>query len=257
MSDIPKTFDWRYYDRHYFQTPGGKKYRVADGSLRGWSYNNETGEFFGAASIVKAWKEVFNPSNLLEVGAGRGTFIAYAREEAGIEAFGFDFSEWAVGAGRYGQIGDTLHKCKAEWIRLHDATEPWPYEDDSFDLVLALDFFEHIYEDDLAFVIGELYRVSSKYVFLQTAVSGTGGLQGREETGYVLKKGEKAPVGLEGCAVAGHVTVKSEDWWINRLDHDDWLLCRDLKEHFVAVTDAAVIRNWLLNSILIYEKLED
>ncbi len=255
MSDIPKTFDGRYYDRHYFQTPEGKKYRVADGSLRGWSYNNETGEFLGARQIVNSWKEVFDPSNLLEVGAGRGTFIAYAREEAGIEAFGFDFSEWAVGAGRYGQIGDTLHKCKAEWIRLHDATEPWPYEDDSFDLVLALDFLEHIYEEDLEFVISEMRRVTKKYMFLQTAVAGTGGLQGREEEGYLLIKGEPTPQGLEGSAVAGHVTVRKEAWWFDRLDHEDWLLRRDLKEHFVAVTGDAVIRNWLLNSIIVLEKL--
>jgi len=254
MSDIPKTFDGRYYDRHYFQTPGGKKYRVADGSLRGWSYNNETGEFFGAASIVKAWKEVFNPSNLLEVGAGRGTFIAYAREEAGIEAFGFDFSEWAVGSGRYGQIGDTLHKCKAEWIRLHDATEPWPYEDDSFDLVVALDFLEHIYEEDLEFVISEMRRVAKKYMFLQTAVAGDG-INRPEEEGYLLIKGEPAPQGLEGSAVAGHVTVRKESWWYDILDHEDWMLRRDLKEHFVAVTDEATIRNWLLNSIIALEKL--
>ncbi len=255
MSDIPTTFNGRYYDRHYFQTPEGKKYRISDGSLRGWSYNNETGEFLGAAHIVKSWKEVFNSINLLDVGAGRGTFVAYAREVAGIEAFGFDFSEWAVGAGRYGQIGDTLHKCKAEWLRLHDATDPWPYEDDSFELVVALDFYEHIYEEDLDFVIGELYRVSSKYVFLQIAVSGTGGLQGREQKGYFLNKGEKAPEGLEGCAVAGHVTVKPETWWLDRLEHEDWLIRRDLKEHFVAITEEAVIRNWLLNSIIVLEKL--
>ncbi len=255
MSDIPKTFNGRYYDRHYFQTPGGKKYRVADGSLQGWSYNNSTGEFLGAGPIAMAWKEVFEPRNLLDVGAGRGTFIAYAREEAGIEAVGFDFSEWAVGEGRYGQVGDTLHKCKAEWLRLHDATDPWPYEDDSFELVVALDFYEHIYEEDLDFVIGELYRVSSKYVFLQIAVSGTGGLQGREQKGYFLNKGEKAPEGLEGCAVAGHVTVKPETWWLDRLEHEDWLIRRDLKEHFVAITEEAVIRNWLLNSIIVLEKL--
>ena len=255
MSDIPKTFDGGYYDRHYFQTPEGKKYRISDGSLRGWSYNNETGEFLGAAHIVKSWKEVFNSINLLDVGAGRGTFVAYAREVAGIEAFGLDFSEWGVGGGRDGEIGDTLHKCKAEWLRLHDATDPWPYEDDSFELVVALDFYEHIYEEDLDFVIGELYRVSSKYVFLQIAVSGTGGLQGREQKGYFLNKGEKAPEGLEGCAVAGHVTVKPETWWLDRLEHEDWLIRRDLKEHFVAITEEAVIRNWLLNSIIVLEKL--
>ena len=257
MSDIPNEFGKEYYDRDYFQTPGGKKYRAADGSLHRWSYNNETGDFLGAGPIAVAWKEVFKPSNLLDIGAGRGTFIAYAREEAGIEAFGFDFSEWAVGDGRYGQIGETLHKCKAEWLRLHDATDPWPYEDNSFDLSVALDFYEHIYEEDLDFVIGELYRVSSKYIFLQIAVAGTGGVKGREENGYSFNKGEKVPEGLEGCAVAGHVTVKSEAWWLDRLEHDDWMLRRDLKEHFIGAVGEKYIRNWLLNSIIVYERIED
>lgn len=254
MSDIPKTFDGKYYDKHYFQTPKGKKYHAANGSLQGWSYGNPTGEFLGAKSIVKAWKEVFNPKNLLEVGAGRGTFLAYAHEEAGIEALGFDFSEWAVGDGRYGQIGDTLHKCKEEWLKLHDATKPWPYKDDSFDLVVALDFFEHIYVEDLPFVLSEIRRVTKQYLFLQTAIAGDG-IHRPEEKGYILTKGEPTPLGLEGSAVAGHVTVQKEAWWYDRLEHDDWMFRRDLKEFFVAVTDEDVIKNWLLNSIIVLEKL--
>jgi len=250
MSDIPKEFDGNYYDQDYFQTPEGKKYRDAGGLTHAWSYANPTGEFLGAGPVAKAWKEVFEPRNLLDVGAGRGTFIAYARD-AGIEAEGFDYSEWAVSdEGRY-------PRCKAEWLKLHDATEPWPYEDKSSDLVVALDFFEHIYEDDIDFVKGELYRVSSKYIFLQIAVSGTGGLQGRDEGGYFLNKGEKVPDGLEGCAVAGHVTVQTEKWWLDRLEHDDWIIRRDLKEHFIGVTGEDIIRNWLLNSILVYERMGD
>ncbi len=253
MSDIPTTFDGKYYDRDYFQTPEGKKYRDTGGSLQGWSYNNETGEFLGAGPITVAWKEVFEPRKLLDVGAGRGTFIAYARD-TGIEAEGFDYSEWAVGDGRYGQIGETEHKCKEEWLRLHDATEPWPYEDNSFDLVVALDFYEHIYEEDLDFVIGELLRVASKYIFLQIAVSGTGGLQGRDEKGYKFRKGEIVPIGLEGCAVAGHVTLINEEAWYELLDHEDWMLRRDMLQHFCSLVDPAIIKNWLLNSIIVLEK---
>ncbi|GAH02690.1 unnamed protein product, partial [marine sediment metagenome] len=194
------------------------------------------------------WKTVFEPHNLLDVGAGRGTFIAYARD-AGIDAEGFDYSEWAVSdEGRY-------TRCRPEWLRLHDATEHWPYEDNSFDLVVALDFFEHIYEDDLPFVIGELYRVASKYVFLQIAVSATGGLRGRDEAGYAFKKGEEVPIGLEGCAVAGHVTVQPESFWYDRLDNEDWGVRRDMVNHFCALVDPDIIRNWLLNSLIVLERL--
>jgi len=249
MSDIPETFDGKYYDRDYFQTPAGKKYRDAGGAIHGWSYDSPNGEWLGAGPIAKAWKEVFEPRNLLDVGAGRGTFIAYAREEAGIEAVGFDYSEWAVGDGRYGQIGETIHKCKEEWLRLHDATEPWPYEDDSFDLVVVLDFYEHIYEEDLDFVIGELYRVADKYVFLQIATT--------KGEGYILKKGVEVPLVLEGNAVAGHVTVQDEAFWYDRLDHEDWMARRDMVQHFCSLVDPSIIRNWLLNSILVYERIKD
>ena len=249
MSDIPTEFGKEYYDQNYFRTSEGKKYRAANGSIHGWSYANPDGEFLGAGPIAKAWKQVFEPRNLLDVGAGRGTFIAYARD-AGIEAEGFDFSEWSVSdEGRY-------PRCKTDWLRIHDATEPWPYDDNSFDFVVALDFFEHIYEDDLDFVIGELYRVASKYVFLQIAVSGTGGLQGRNESGYLLKKGEDIPIGLEGCAVAGHVTVKPEDWWLERLYNDDWISNRSMVNHFCSLVDPSIIRNWVLNSIIVLENFE-
>jgi len=248
MSSIPEKFGGKYYDRDYFRTPKGKKYRDAGGAVHGWSYENPDGEWAGAGPVVKAWKEVFEPRNLLDVGAGRGTFLAYARD-IGIEAEGFDYSPWAVSdEGRY-------LRCKAEWLMLHDAIEPWPYDDDSFDLVVALDFFEHIYEEDLPFVIGELQRVASKYVFLQIAVSGTGGLQGRNEKGYRLRKGEPVPLGLEGCAVAGHVTVVDEESWYEWLDHEDWMVRRDMVQHFCSLVDPDIIHNWVLNSIVVLEKL--
>lgn len=249
MSDIPKSFGGKYYDRDYFQTPEGKKYRAADGSIHGWSYANPDGEFLGAEPIAKAWKEVFRPRKLLDVGAGRGTFIAYSRD-AGIEAEGFDFSQWAVSdEGRY-------PRCKAEWLKLHDATEPWPYEDASFDLVVTLDFYEHIYEDDLEVVIAEMYRVASRYIFLQIATVGGGSGATIHETGYIMPKDEQIPMALEGCAVAGHVTVRNRDWWYDRLDHDDWLPRRDMFQHFCSLVDPAILHNWLLNSIIILERFE-
>lgn len=248
MSDIPEKFDGKYYDRKYFADPEGKEFRRSDESIEYWGYRNPDGDWSGVRPITKAWKEVFEPHNLLDVGAGRGTFIAYARD-AGIEAEGFDFSEWAIGdEGRY-------YRCKAEWLKLHDATEPWPYEDNSFDLVVALDFFEHIYEKDLDFVIGELFRVASKYLFLQISVSVSGGLQGREDIEYILREGKPVPIGLEGCAVAGHVTVMPESWWYDRLDHEDWMLRRDMVQHFCSLVGPDILHNWLLNSIIALEML--
>ena len=247
-SDVPKTFDGEYYDKDYFQTPEGKKYHGSDGKIHGWSYNNETGDWDGAFHITKAWQTVFECQNLLDVGAGRGTFIAYARHH-GIEAIGFDYSPWAVEEGRFAE-------CEKEWLIEHDATKIWPYIENRFDLVVALDFYEHIYEEDLIKVIPELFRVSNKYIFLEIATVGSGGLQGKRGTeGYVLKKDEPVPEELEGMAVAGHVTVRSEEWWLERLEHDDWIRRRDMENHFIGLCPEGVLANWVQNSIIILARL--
>jgi len=241
MSDLPKVFNASYYDYYYFADSRGKRFRRPNGSLDYWGYRNPTGWWEGAIPIAKAWKKMFNPRNMLDVGCGRGAFTLAARME-GIEAYGFDFSEWA--------INNLCPGCRREWFKVHDATKPWPYRDKEFDLVVALDFFEHIYIDDLDKVIDEMYRVTKKWVFLQIAVVNPGG------RGYILRKGEPVPLELEANAVAGHVTVQPKEFWYEKLDRDYVIFRRDLVEWFKALVPPEVIRNWLQNLILVIEVVE-
>ena len=73
-SDIPKHgFDASWYDEEYFAGfKGGKKFRRPNGSIARWSYYNPTCWWEGCIPIAKAWKEMFNPRNMLDVGAGEG-----------------------------------------------------------------------------------------------------------------------------------------------------------------------------------------
>lgn len=245
---IPKEFTSEFYDSEYYAgTKGGKAFRRPNGRIQRWSYFNKLGEWLGAFNIARAWKIMFKPKNVLDVGCGRGTFIAYAHD-VGIEAEGFDFSEWA--------INHRYRRCKRKWLRVHDATKPWPYPDNSYDLVVAIDLFEHIYESDLQFVIDELYRVAKKWVFLQIAVTGSGGSQGDKEEGYILKKGESVPIALEACAVAGHVVVRNKRFWLDKFSRKGWVVRDDLVERFCSLVDPTIIRNWLLNLILVLRKKE-
>lgn len=233
-------FTQDYYDDKYFSDPKGKGFKRPDGSTEYWGYKNPTGEFLGAKPITEAWKTIFKPKNMLDIGCGRGTFLTYARD-AGIEAYGFDYSEWAV-KNRYS-------RCKKTWIKQHNATKPWPYKDGEFDLITALDFCEHIYEFDLPQVIEEMFRVASKWIFLQIAT-----ISFPKEFGYKLRKEERIPF-EDGRTWAGHVTVQPESYWMDRFDREDWLLRRDMVHWFVSLVPREAIANWLKNTILVLEKV--
>jgi SAM-dependent methyltransferase len=234
------TEDW--YNREYFADEKGKKFTRANGTVEYWGYRSPTGEVGGGDRIIEAWKTMFHPKTMLDVGAGRGQFVAYARE-AGIEAFGFDWSQWAVDEGRF-------IRCKPEWLMCHDATKPWPYLDKSFDLVIALDLWEHIYAADLDFVVAEMFRVARKWIFLEIAT-----VDGIKEKGYILKKGEPIPIAEDGRTWAGHVTVDTESFWIEKFERDDWLLRRDMVNWFFSLLAPATIPNWLLNTVIVLQGL--
>jgi len=245
-------FDSSYYNEDYFKTPNGKKYHKSDGTVGAWSYANPTGEWHGCGPIAKAWKNIFalnDKSLVLDVGCGRGTFISYLRN-AGIQTYGFDFSPWA--------ITNPHPKCHKDWIRVHDATTQFPYGDSSFNVVICLDLMEHMYVDDIDKVINEIYRVSNKWIFLQIATVGGGSGGGIHENGYILNKGGIVPKELEGCAVAGHVTVQPKQFWINKLIYnreDKWRMREDKVSEFISKVPSDIISNWIKNTIIILEKI--
>ena len=232
-------FDSNYYDEKYFADKDGKTFLRPGGIIDRWGYRNPEGEWTGCKPIVEAWKSIFNPRNMLDVGCGRGTFVAYSRD-VGIKAEGFDFSEWAV--------NNPYRRCKKKWIRTHDATKSWPYPDRYFDLVIILDLMEHLYTDDIDFVINEIYRVSRRWTFLQIAISD-------KNTCYALKKGQDIPIELEGCTVAGHVTVQPESFWYEKLNKEGWRSRKDIIEQFSRIVPSDIIRNWLLSSIIVMERI--
>jgi len=231
-----------YYNEEYFVgRKGGLTYISPNGKIKQWSYFNPQGEWLGCKPIVEAWKTLFNPKNMLDIGAGRGTFIAYAHD-IGIEAEGFDFSPWAVNEGRY-------PRCKPEWLRLYDATEtPWPYPDNSFDLVTVLDFCEHIHEEDIDRIIREIQRVSRKWVFYNI-----GATMNEDQEHFVLKKGELPPLRWQSTTVAGHVNVRPcEGYWKKKLTNKEWVLRDDLVQKFRQLVPKEILKNWIC--IIITEK---
>lgn len=246
MSDIPNEFTSQYYDQAYFADQKGKEYRKVDGKIDNFGYKNEFGEWLGCAPITNAWKILFNPRNLLDVGAGRGTFLTYCRD-IGIQAVGFDYSDFGV--------NNPYNRCKKEWIFKHDCTQPFPYKDSAFDMVTVLDLMEHIYSEDSYKVISEVFRVTNRFAFflIATVGAGSGVNIGVHTEGYILKRGETIPIELEACAAAGHVTVMTREWWEEKLMKiNGWEIRRDLETEFRRLVPANVLANW--KTVIILEK---
>lgn len=233
-------FGPEYYDEAYFSGKhGGKKYVTQEGEVKEWSYYNPDGEWLGAQCIMEAVKELFNPGSMLSVGEGRGTFCAYAKD-AGIDCLGIDFSRWAV---------ENPYPRAKGLVQLGDVRD-LKFTDSSFDLLFCSDIMEHIYSDDLPKAISEIQRVAKKWIFYNIGAS----MMGDEKGDLVVAKNSLPPKDRLTTTVAGHVTVKPESWWREKLFNDRWRLRDDLVAEFRRIVPAECLLNW--KCVIIAEKVE-
>ncbi|MDD3813292.1 MAG: methyltransferase domain-containing protein [Desulfocapsaceae bacterium] len=229
-----------YYDESYFiGRSGGKYYINPNGERKEWSYYNPDGEWLGADYIMKGIKQLLNPRTMLSVGEGRGTFCAYARDH-GIIASGIDFSQWAI---------DHPYPKAKGLIELGDVRD-LKFEDRSMELIFCSDIMEHIYIEDMQGAISEIERVADKWIFYNIGSS-----MGEDENGdLIVAKNQLPPKDRLVTAVAGHVTVKPEVWWREKLGGHGWKFRDDLVAEFRKIVPADVLTNW--KCILIAERCE-
>ena len=235
-----KGFEQDYYDEAYFTgKQGGKVFTTPEGERKEWSYYNPEGEWLGAESIMKAIKTILNPREMLSVGEGRGTFCSYAQDQ-GIIATGIDFSKWAI---------EHPYPRARGLVEIGDVRE-LKFGNESFQLVFCSDIMEHIYTDDLLNAISEIQRVAKKYIFYNIGAS----MMGDKSGDLIMEKNRLPPKDRLVTAVAGHVTVKSEEWWREKLGGDGWKFRDDLVAEFRRIVPPDVLMNW--KCVLIVERTD-
>jgi len=208
-------FNQEYYDRSYF-FDADKPYRRRDGSLAYWGYGPDEknyGRWDGWKLIAKFIKSNLHPVKLLDIGGANGAFIYYCLLE-NIDAYSCDFSQFI--------LTKPFHESVRDRLLYADACDLSSFRDREFNVVTAWDVLEHIYLNRLDKAVSEIKRVSSKYILLNIASA--------IDKEYVLNEGEEIPLELEESAVAGHVTVKKQEFWINLFK--DLRLRRDLMRRF-------------------------
>lgn len=131
-------------------------------------YDRLIGDFevSGRYEYTGVWKEFFRglathlitrfePARTLDAGCAKG-FLVRALREQGVEAFGVDFSEYAIS-----QADDSIK----DYVRTGSITEPL---DGPYDLITCIEVIEHLPDDQIEAAITRLCEASDRIVFSST-----------------------------------------------------------------------------------------
>jgi len=111
--------------------------------------------------------EICNPQSVLDCGCAFGALIhGFILLGLPVKLRGFDISRFAI---------DKAFPEVRELLTVADVSQAIPYEDSSFDLVLAIDLLEHIHGSDaLKAAVRNICRVSSRYILLRQGMTTSG-----------------------------------------------------------------------------------
>ena len=141
----------RCYDQRFFD--GERRY-----GFGGYRYD---GRWLPFAEKLALHFDLNPDSRVLEAGCGKGYLLyEFTRALPACSVAGFDVSEYA--------IANAKEEIRGQ-VRVHDARQPWPYPDQSFDLAISIAMLHNLPLYDLKSALGELQRVARRaYVCVES-----------------------------------------------------------------------------------------
>lgn len=135
------------YGYDFFKTNCGADYKD----------KNHWKPFFG--QIAQSIVDKFNPKTVLDAGCAMG-YLVEALRERGVEAYGFDVSEYA--------ISNAVEGAKP-YCFVHSITENLPeILPQKFDLIITIEVMEHLFPADGEKAIANLCKYSDTIIFTST-----------------------------------------------------------------------------------------
>lgn len=107
-------------------------------------------KLFKFISIEKGYK-------ILDIGCGRGDIVFYLAS-LGTKAFGIDYSKAAINLANMARKKHNK-KIQNNTSFLLDNAKNLNFPDNSFDIIITVDVFEHLYPEELELVMKEISRV--------------------------------------------------------------------------------------------------
>lgn len=195
-----------FYDRHYFDFH--KDVSLESGYAAGYV---DKQDFHDMTALAR---ETFRAERVLEAGCAKG-YQVMALRQAGVEAWGFDLSAYAV---------ETAPEEVRPWLKVGGCLD-MGYPDSSFDLLLILETLEHVPPTDLDAILEEVRRVASRWVLATMPCDGrtrfgpghawteTGPLPYFYDPTVDLWPFRMLPKDNYGYPHHGHISIASRDYW--------------------------------------------
>lgn len=187
-----------FYDHEYFDGGTGKS------AYGGYGPGLIQGIFL---PLARELKKMFAPKRVLDVGCAKGYLVESFRR-LGVVAFGVDISEYALSCSQ-GKSRRYLAQASADGI---------PFPDNSFDLVVSTDVFEHLTVSQAEIAVAEISRVTSRFVYTNICLAQEPGLS---DDYFRIDPNDES-----------HITVASRDFWNKRFGNEGFTIRNDLEDHF-------------------------
>ena len=144
--EIAKRFDREFFDGDRANGYGGYRY---------------DGRWKPVARQLISQYALKAGSKILDVGCGKGFLLWDLKKvEKGIEVRGFDVSSYAV---------EHAEEAVKDAVFVHDARRRFPFDDDSFDLVVSINALHNLYLHEIVEALREVARVGKRaYIVVES-----------------------------------------------------------------------------------------
>ena len=143
---IESTYNKAFFNEFYAENGGGN-----------YTDRNHWMPFF--SSVADKIVEQFNPKSVLDAGCALG-YIVEALRDRGVEAYGFDISEYAI---------EHVREDIRPYCFIHSITEKIPDSyPQNYDLVITVEVLEHLFPEMGAKAISNLCQYADTILFSST-----------------------------------------------------------------------------------------
>lgn len=218
-----------HYTEEYFGEGAGLRYVAPDGSMQ--TYHGPAHEWGVFPAIFEMITTVLpKKGGLLDIGCGAGAVVRHALK-AGYDAYGVDISESAIARGRRDpQLANRL-VC-ADITKTDGDADGFDLVG-TYDVITALDFWEHIYLKDIAGLIASVRdRLTPGGIGFFIICT-----RGKGEPDWTIPPGATFTKENSWLLCSGHVTIRRWGWWMQQFIAGGLQPANDLAHVFQVLRD--------------------